>query len=412
MRPQYGSSFQHHLFQHDLERGQAAGPKRVRQDTSDDWEPSSSMSHLWPARPAVGSRFRPVELVEAGVQEYEYHIPSGLASGRPVHGSGPRLDGNFESDRLDYEPRARGDAAATRPASGFGSWQEDVINNGVPRYESQLQSGFADEELAPNPEHRQHDVFGNGMRPPFGSGPAGSWFRGDDYHEGGVPQYGYGYHAQYEFSSTGQALGFEPRQLVPSGNERNNLRLSGEMVGPKRRPQAPPKTPQQEMSGAAKVVPVKKAKGEPWEKKKIVEKCPVVVPNVQGFVELRCDKCHCNASANGFWKGIRGIQSHLRKIHKENANPAEIFARCSVRSVSAEEVKRIESGELVIGMLSHKTVKGSTQGEGATGRAQREGGDEREDGGEQVEEAEARPVRTRRITVRDNSKGKLKKTTW
>jgi hypothetical protein len=134
-------------------------------------------------------------------------------------------------------------------------------------------------------------------------------------------------------------------------------------------------------------VPVKKAKGETWEKKKITEDCPVVVSNGQGFVELRCDKCHCNASASGFWKGIRGIQSHLRKIHKENANPDEIFARCSVRSVSAEEVRRIESGELVIGMLSHKSVQGNTQGEGAAGRAQRDGGGEREAGEEQEAEA-------------------------
>jgi hypothetical protein len=405
MSPQYES-----FSQHDLERGQAAGSKRVRQDVSDDWEPSSSMSHLWPARPAVGSRLRPVEVFEAGLQEYGYQIPSGFASGRPVHNSGPRPDGIFEGGMLEYGSRAQGDAAATRPGFSYGSWPENALNNGVPTYDSRLQSGFADEEPAPNPEHRQHDVFEDGMRPPFGSGPTGSWFRVDDIHEGGVPQYGY--QGQHEFSSTGQALGFEPRQPVPSGNERNNLRLSGEMVGPKRRPQAPPKTPQQETSGAAKVVPVKKAKGETWEKKKIIDECPVIVSNGQGFVELRCDKCHCNASAGGFWKGIRGIQLHLRKIHEEYANPAAIFARCSVRSVSAEEVKRIESGELVIGMLSHKTVKDNTQGEGATGRAQREGGDLREEGGEQEEEAEARTVRTRKVRVRDNSKGKLKKTTW
>jgi hypothetical protein len=405
MRPQYESS-----SQHDFERRQAAGPKRVRQDTSDDWEPSSSKGHLWPERPAVGSRLRPVEIVEAGVREYEYQIPSGFASGRPVHGSGPRPDGYFEGGRLDYGSRAQGEAAATRPTLSFGSWPQNVLNNGLPTYESRLQSDFADEEPALNPEHRQHDVSENGMRPPFGSSPTGSWFRVDDIHEGGVPEYGY--QGQYEFSSTGQALGFEPRQPVPSGNERNNLRLSGEMVGPKRRPQAPPKTPQQETSGAAKFVPVRKAKGEKWEKKKTIDNCPVVVPNGQGFVELRCDKCHCNASAatSSFWKGIRGMQSHLRKIHKETTNPAEIFARCSVRSVSAEEVKQIESGELVIGKLFHKTVKDNTQGGGAAGRAQREGGSEKEVGEEQ--EAEARPVRTRRVTVRDNSKGKLKNTTW
>jgi hypothetical protein len=76
--------------------------------------------------------------------------------------------------------------------------------------------------------------------------------------------------------------------------------------------------------------------------------------------------------------------------------------------VSAEEVRRIESGELEIEKLFYKIVKGDVQGEGAAGRAQRVGGGEREEG-----EAEAPPKRTRKVKVRDISKGKsMKSTTW
>lgn len=190
------------------------------------------------------------------------------------------------------------------------------------------------------------------------------------------------------------------------------MKFSGQMVGPKRKAQAPPKTPQQETSGAARVAPPapKKAKGEKWKKKYTIDNCPVIVPNGEGFVELRCDVCHCNASAvtGRFWLGARGMQGHLRKIHKEIKSSDEIFARCSVRSASAEEVRRIESGELEIEKLFYKTVKGDVHGEGAAGRAQRVGGGEREEG-----EAEAPPKRTRKVKVRDISKGKsMKSTTW
>jgi hypothetical protein len=124
--------------------------------------------------------------------------------------------------------------------------------------------------------------------------------------------------------------------------------------------------------------------------------------------------CHCNASAvtGKFWLGARGIQGHLRKIHKDTATPDEVLARCSVRSVSAEEIKRIESNELVIEKLFYNSAKESAENERAGGCEQREEGGERE-GEEQEEEAEARPAKTRkRHTVRDFSKGKMKSTTW
>jgi len=384
-RPRYGSS-----SQYGLEQSQAVGPKRLRQDTFDDGEPSSSRSHLWPSRPAVGSKLRPVEIfeAEADMRDQGSLIPSGFTSERSLHGSGPRAQGIVEGGRPDYGSRAQGNKVATRPAFTFGSWPDNALNNGVPNYESQLQGGLAGERLAPNPERKQH-------------------------HEGGVP--GSRPHVQEGFSSTGQGLGaLEAWQPIPTDNERNNLKLSGQMVGPKRKPPAPPETPQLEISAATKVVPVAKAKGEKWKKKYIIVNCPVIVQTGQGFVELRCDKCHCNGSAatGSFWLGARGIQAHLRKIHKETTTPAEVFARCSVRSVSADEVKQIESGKLVIEKMFHKTVKDDKQNKGAAARAQRVGDGGGGERGDQEEAAEARPVRTRKVTVRDNSKGKLKKTTW
>lgn len=472
VRPQYGSS-----AQNDLERRQVAGPKRVRRDTHDYGEPSASMGHLWPAEPAVGSRLRPVEILEndvrgygpqfqsdiraerplpdsglapggifeGGIPEYGYQMPSGFPSGRPLHGSMPRSEGVLESSGPDYGyqvpsgfasgrplygsmprsegifenggpdhgSRPQGNAAATRPPISFESWPENVVSNSMPNYESQHQSGLAGGQ-PPNSGRRQHDVFEDGTRPPFQSGPTDSRLRGENILDAdafwGAPEYGY--HAQHQYLSTGQVLGSDVWLPVPADNERNNMKFSGQMVGPKRKAQAPPKTPQQETSGAARVAPPapKKAKGEKWKKKYTIDNCPVIVPNGEGFVELRCDVCHCNASAvtGRFWLGARGMQGHLRKIHKEIKSPDEIFARCSVRSVSAEEVRRIESGELEIEKLFYKTVKGDVHGEGAAGRAQRVGDGEREEG-----EAAAPPKRTRKVKVRDISKGKsMKSTTW
>jgi hypothetical protein len=458
-RPQYGSS-----FRNGLERRQVAGPKRVRQDIPDDREPSSFMGNLWSARPAVGSRLRPVELPEADVREswprfqsdresagplsgpwltaggmfegdvpeYRYQIPSSFAPRRPTYGSMPGSEAIFESGGPDYGSQAQGNAVATRPAFGSEPWPENFLSNGMPNYESQVQSGLAGEESAPNPERRQYDVFEGGTGPSMQNGPTGSRLGREKISDAaaawGVPEYGN--RAQHQFSSTGQvpgpdawvpahryhstgiALGSDVWLSNPTGIKRNNLRLSGQMVGPKRRLQAPPTTPQQQTFGDVEIAPIAKASGEKWKKKVIIENCPVIVPNGKGFVELRCDVCHCNSSAvtGKFWLGARGIQSHLRKIHKETIGPAEILARCSVRSVSAEEVKRIESGELEIEKLGYKTAKGDVQEEGAVGRAQRVGGGE---GEEQEKEADARPKRTRKAKVRDISKGKcMKRTTW
>ena len=92
----------------------------------------------------------------------------------------------------------------------------------------------------------------------------------------------------------------------------------------------------------------------------------------------------------------------MRKIHKETVTPAETLARCSIRSVSADEVRRIESGELVIEKLFYKTAKGDIQDEAE--------GEE----GEDPEDEEARPVKTRKKhgPPRDFSLGKTRGTTW
>ena len=384
-RPQYGSS-----LQNDPEGRQVAVPKRRQQNPPEDVEQPSSWNYQSPTRPMFGPRLRPEDTFEAGMRQ------SGLASARPSYGSQPW--GNFESGVPVFGSRVRSAPAAigsrTRPEIVL----EDVDD--VPAYGSRLQSGLPGEESAPYPERRQYYIVDDGTRPSFQNGPVGPRFRVVDTCEGREPQYRS--HVQDGFASAEQVLGFEPRQQVPAINKRS----MGEMVGPKRKAQPPPnqKKSQQDTTGAIKIAPIVKS-GEKWKKKYTIDNCPVVVANGEGFLELRCDRCHCNASGvtGNFWLGGRGIQGHLRKIHKETVTPAETLARCSIRSVSAEEVKRIESGELVIEKLFYKSAKGDIE-DGAEG----------EEGEEPEDDEEARPVKTRKKhgPPRDFSLGKTRGTTW
>jgi hypothetical protein len=392
-RPEYGSS-----LQNGVEGRQVAVPKRRRQNPTEDDEQPPSMNYQSPARPAFGSRLRPEDTFEAGMRNDGSQIQSGLASARPSYGSQPRSWGNFETGVPDFGSRMHSAPAALGSRARPEVILEDAGN--VPAYESRLQGGLAGAEPAPYPERRQHYVFDDGTRPSFQSDPTGSRPMPENIYEGGGP--GNVSRVQDEFSFTRQGFGFEPRQQVPAINKRS----MGEMVGPKRKAQPPPnqKKSQQGTTGAIKIAPIAKS-DEKWKKKYTIDNCPVIVANGDGFLELRCDRCHCNASGvtGKFWLGGRGIQGHLRKIHKETVTPAETLARCSIRSVSADEVRRIESGELVIEKLFYKTAKGDVQDE-----AEGEEGEEAED------EEEARPVKTRKKhgPPRDFSLGKMRGTTW
>lgn len=389
-RPQYGVPSQNHL-----ERKQAAGSKRRRQGIADSGEPPSFQSNLEHARSTFGSGLRPEAIFEAGVRNYGSQHQGEFGSARPLFGS-----------RL-------------RP--------EDAFGGGMPEHVSRLPSGLENARLASNLERREHDANPDGTSQPLQSGPTDSRLREEGIYEGGVP--GYGSRVQNEFVSAGQELGYELRPPFPTGFERKNAKSSAVMTGPKRRVQPPPAelTSQQGMSGAAKVGTMANAKIDDgkWKKKQTIEKCPAVVQNEEVFVELRCDRCHCNSSAvtGKFWKGIIGIQSHLRRVHKETLTPTEIFARCSVRLLSAEEVKRIGSGEVVIEKVRYKAVKGAAQTEGATGRTLEnenngvEEQDDEEEDDEDEEEEETQPVRgspKRRMTQgrRDFTKAKVTRTTW
>ena len=318
--------------------------------------------------------------------------------------------------------------AAISPAFGSRARPEVILEDtdDVPTYYSRFQSDFAGAESAPTLKRRQLDFIGDGTRPLFQSVPVGSRLRVDDIYEGRGP--GYTSHAQDGFASAEQVFGFEPRRQIPTSKKP----IIGEMVGPKRKAQPPPnqETSQQGTSGAIKIAPIVKS-SEKWQKKWTLDNCPVIEPNGESFIELRCYRCHCNASGvtGKFWRGGRGIQGHLRKKHEETLTPAETLARCCIRSVSADEVKRIESGELVIEKVFYYAFKKGTQDEGD---AEREGDDEDDDedddeeddeekgeekGEEQEEEQgeeEARPVKTRKrhTKPRDFSLGKLRSTTW
>jgi hypothetical protein len=310
--------------------------------------------------------------------QYGSQILGGLDLARPSYGT------MFESGV--FGPRMYSAPAAMSPVFGSRARPEVILEDTeyVPTYDSRFQMDYAGAESAPKPKRRQLGAIGDGTRPAFQSAPVGSRF-------------------QDGFVSAEQVLGFEPRHQIRTSSKP----ITGEMVGPKRKARPPPdqETPQQGTSGGITIAPIVKA-SEKWKKKHIIENCPVIVPNGEGFIELSCYSCHCNASGTTgkFWLGGRGIQGHIRKIHKETLTPAETLARCCIRSVSAEEAKQIASGELVIEKVFYKKE----------GKQDESDAESEVDDDEEGEEEEARPVKTRQrhTKPRDFSKGKVKSTTW
>jgi hypothetical protein len=79
--------------------------------------------------------------------------------------------------------------------------------------------------------------------------------------------------------------------------------------------------------------------------------CPVIIKlQDDSYIEIRCDRCLGNSSwvHDHFINGVRGLQSHLRQVHQDTLTLGSLLQRCKFRDVSAEEVEKINSGELKI----------------------------------------------------------------
>jgi hypothetical protein len=82
---------------------------------------------------------------------------------------------------------------------------------------------------------------------------------------------------------------------------------------------------------------------------------PTIIKLPDGsYIELRCDRCGGNTSwaHEHFINGLRGLQSHLRQVHQDQAAPGWLLQRCKYRDVSAEEVEKLITGELKIDSIS------------------------------------------------------------
>ncbi|KAI7279688.1 hypothetical protein KC345_g5193 [Hortaea werneckii] len=93
----------------------------------------------------------------------------------------------------------------------------------------------------------------------------------------------------------------------------------------------------------------------------IADSHPTLVPSPDGpgAVELRCPDCGCNAVAQesarggqpGFFAGARGLQLHVRRIHKSSKfckstrNAAAAVRDCTYNHVPQEVIDAIKSGD-------------------------------------------------------------------
>lgn len=403
-RPQYVSS-----YRSDFEQRQPAGTKRRRLDLIEDGTAPSFDSHMEHARLAFDSRLEPESVFEAGARDFVSRPQGDPAFGRQSFGSRvriqrPQLQNDFTSASPSFGSRRRledvheggvpdhgfgfqGDSPSARSSFGsrhrpkgkqedrvphyesghqrnfgfaslpfgYSDRQEDISQGSWPLYGFRTEADLAAAPMSINTQLTQRRPFEGGTQPSFRSSFAD--FRGSGAPEG-VSR------VQGEFAFPGQAFSFEPRQSMPASNEHNSFEPPGEMIGPlKRKVQAPPNQPSSQLAfpGAAQIEPLANANtdGDKRKKHAVEEVCAAIFPMMKGFVELRCDKCHCNTSATTgkFWGGIRGFQTHFQSVHKESPRPTEIISRCGVRWLSADEVEKIITGELVIEKLSTRVPK-------------------------------------------------------
>lgn len=76
-----------------------------------------------------------------------------------------------------------------------------------------------------------------------------------------------------------------------------------------------------------------------------VVQAPLVILRRDGtFVELQCYVCTGNMTRDGkqFLRGTAGMQAHLRTTHGIRQNVDHVVRDCAIRTISDEEVMRIE----------------------------------------------------------------------
>lgn len=86
---------------------------------------------------------------------------------------------------------------------------------------------------------------------------------------------------------------------------------------------------------------------------------PTIIKLKDGsYIEIRCDRCGGNTSwaHETFISGVRGLQSHLRQVHRDQPKLDVLLQRCKYRDVSAEEVEKLITGELKIDSVSCQTT--------------------------------------------------------
>jgi hypothetical protein len=88
-----------------------------------------------------------------------------------------------------------------------------------------------------------------------------------------------------------------------------------------------------------------------------------IVPLNGQWTELSCHVCSANTNGKGrYMAGVLGLHEHVVASHGgstqgQEESPEEVLAKCNKRALSDQEVRRIEAGELSVGLVYKRGVR-------------------------------------------------------